>query len=139
LFPARSTDAATQMASSIPTDHVGGPHNAPLHLFSADPELVAFAQGVYRPLSDQTSLVLGKLFDRLEEEGFTMSYTMQDFTRDYLREKLEQLSSKDRKQLLRSLPPEERLAGLSSQQIRRYLDQLSAGRPSKPRKPRRKK
>jgi hypothetical protein len=47
------------------------------------------------------------------------------------------LSSKDRKQLLRSLPPEERLA--ASQQIRRYLDQLSAGRPSKPRKPRRKK
>jgi hypothetical protein len=157
------------------------PHNVPLHLFSADPELLAFAQGVYRPVSDQTTLVLGKLFDRFEEEGFTMSYTMQDFTRDYLREKLEQLSSKDRKQLLRSLTPEhrreilqaaspeerreileasspeerlaglppeerlaglapeERLAGLSPQQIRRYLDQLSPGRPSKPRKPQRKK
>jgi hypothetical protein len=89
-----------------------------------------------------------------------MSYTMQDFTREYLREKLGQLSSADRKQLLRSLPPEdrrevlrasspeerlaglppeERLAGLSPQQIRRYLDQLTASRPSRPRKLRRKK
>jgi hypothetical protein len=124
------------------------PHNAPLHLFSAAPELVAFARRVYRQRSDNTSLLLGKLFDRLQEEGFTMSYTMQDFTRDYLREKLGQLSSADRKQLLRSLPPEERLAGLppeqrlaglSPQQIRRYLDQLTAGRPSRPRKPRRRK
>jgi hypothetical protein len=138
-------------------------HNAPLHLFSAAPELLAFAQRVYRQRSDNTSLVLGKLFDRLKEEGFTMSYTMQDFTRDYLREKFGQMSSEDRKQflrclpadeqaellqslppenrrrVLRALPPEERLSGLSPQEVRRYLDQLIADRPSRPRKPRRKK
>jgi hypothetical protein len=87
-------------------------------------------------------------------------FRSRDFTRDYLREKLGQLSSRDRKQLLRSLPPadrreilqaasvaerlaglppEERSTGLSPQQIRRYLDQLGTGQPSRPRKPRRKK
>ena len=40
---------------------------------------------------------------------------------------------------LAGLPPEVRLAGLSAEQIRQYLDQLTAGRPAQPRKPRRKK
>src|ERR1700732_1986610 len=34
-------------------------HNAPLHLFSASPELVGFGRGKYRPRSGQTSLLLG--------------------------------------------------------------------------------
>jgi hypothetical protein len=55
-----------------------------------------------------------------------MSYAIQDFTRDCFREKLEQLSSADRKRLLRSLPQEERLAGLSTHEIHRYLDQRTA-------------
>jgi len=37
------------------------------------------------------------------------------------------------------LPPEERLAGLSAEQIRQYLDRLTTGRVVPPRKPRRKK
>jgi hypothetical protein len=41
--------------------------------------------------------------------------------------------------MLESLPAEERLAGLSPEQIRQYLDQLNAGRRATPRKPRRKK
>jgi hypothetical protein len=40
---------------------------------------------------------------------------------------------------LQALPLEQRLAGLSAEQIRHYLDQLTAGRTSQPRKPRRKK
>src|ERR1700730_7264705 len=39
-------------------------HNAPLHLFSASPELVGFGRGKYRPRSGQTSLLLGQLFER---------------------------------------------------------------------------
>ena len=80
-----------------------------------------------------------------------MSYTMEDFVRDYIkehfprltpeerREVLQSLPAAERKEVLRSLPPEERLAGLSAEQIRQYLDQLTAGRPARPRKPRRKK
>jgi MgtE-like protein len=162
-------------------------HNAPLHLFSAAPELIGFGQGVYRRRSQETSLLLGQLFERLRKEGLAMSYTMEDFKRQYIREHfsqltpeeqrgaLERLSPEDlqevlrslpaerlreavrslpaeglreavrslpaegRREVLRSLPAEELLAALSAEQIREYLDQLAAGRPARPRTPRRKK
>ncbi len=126
------------------------PHNAPLHLFSASPELVGFGQIAYRQRSEQTSLLLRQLFERFREEGFAMSYTMEDFKRDYVkehfakltpdeqREALERLSPAHRRELLQTLPPEERLAGLSEEQIRQLLDRLAAGRTAQPRKPRRK-
>jgi Mg/Co/Ni transporter MgtE len=92
-----------------------------------------------------------------------MSFTMEDFNRQYVKEHFRKLTAEERREVLQSLPPEERgevvrslppeaqeevlqslppekrLAGLSAAQIRRYLDQLTAGRPSGPRKPRRKK
>jgi hypothetical protein len=136
------------------------PHNAPLHLFSASPELVGFASGAYRRRSAETSLLLGQLFERFRKEGFTMSYTMEDFKRDYIkehfaqltleeqREALERLTPEHRKDVLQALPPEERLAGLSpedrlaglsDEQVRQLLDRLTAGRTAQPRKPRRRK
>jgi Mg/Co/Ni transporter MgtE len=126
-------------------------HNAPLHLFSASPELVAFGQGACQRHSEDTSLLLRQLFDRLREEDFAMSYTMEDFKRDYIkehfaqltpqeqREALERLSPEHRRELLQALPPEERLVGLSEEQIRQLLDQLAAGLTAKPRKARRKR
>ncbi len=77
-----------------------------------------------------------------------MSYTMEDFIRDDNRKRFLRLRPEERREILdklpaqerlAGLPPEERLAGLSAEQIRQYLDQLAAGRPAKPRKPRRKK
>jgi hypothetical protein len=114
-------------------------HNAPLHLFSASPELVAFGQGAYQRHSEETSLLLRQLFDRLREENFAMSYTMEDFKRNYVKEHFAQLTPQEREEVLRSLPAEERLAGLSAEQIRQYLDRLTARRPATSRKPRRKK
>jgi hypothetical protein len=126
-------------------------HNAPLHLFSASPELVGFARGAYRRRSEKTSRLLGQLFERFQTEGLVMPYTMEDFERDYIkehfakltpeeqREALERLPPERRREVLESLPPQERLAGLSAEQIRQYLDQLSAGGPAQPRKPRRKR
>src|SRR5438270_906022 len=55
------------------------PQNAPLHLFGAAPDRVGFGQGAYRRRSEETSLLLGQLFERFREEGFAMSYTMEDF------------------------------------------------------------
>jgi hypothetical protein len=124
--------------------------NAPLHLFSASAALVGFGQSAYRQRSPRTSLLLGQLFERFQREGFTMSYTMQDFERDYIKEHFTKLTPEERRQvlkslppqeqqeLLQSLPPEKRLAGMSEEQIRRYLDQLPSSRPAQPRKPRRK-
>lgn len=112
--------------------------NAPLHLFSASPELIGFGQGAYRRRSEETSLLLGQLFERLREEGFAMSFTMEDFKRQYAKEHFPQLPPEERREVLQSLPPEELLAALSAEQIREYLDQLTAGRPAPPGKPRRK-
>ncbi len=67
-----------------------------------------------------------------------MSYTMEDFIRDDNRKRFLRLPPEERREILDKLPAQERLAGLSAEQIRQYLDQLAAGRPAKPRKPRRK-
>jgi hypothetical protein len=115
------------------------PHNAPLHLFSASPELVGFAGGAYRRRSEQTSRLLGQLFERLRGEGFTMAFTMEDFNRQYIKEHFARLTPEEQEEVLKSLPPEQRLAGLSPEQIRAYLDRLTAGKPARSRKPRRRK
>jgi hypothetical protein len=126
-------------------------HNAPLHLFSASPELVSFGQAAYRQRSAETSLLLGQLFERFREEGFAMTYTMEDFKRDYIkqhfaeltpqeqREALERLSPEHRREVLQSLSPEERTADLSTEQIRQLLAQRAGGQPTGSRKPRRKR
>jgi hypothetical protein len=127
------------------------PHNAPLHLFSASPELVGFASSAYQRRSEETSLLLGQLFERFREEGFPMAFTMEDFKHQYVkehfkkltpaerREALESLPPEEREEVLQALPPEERLAGLSAEQIRQYLDRLTTRLPEAARKPRRKK
>jgi hypothetical protein len=114
-------------------------NNAPLHLFSASPELVGFGQGAYRQRSEKTSRLLGQLFERFQTEGLVMPYTMEDFERDYVKEHFPQLTPEEQQEVLQALPPEKRLAGLSAEQIRQYLHQLTAGRPAQPRKPRRKR
>jgi hypothetical protein len=114
-------------------------HNAPLHLFSASPDLIAFGSGAYRRRSEETSLLLRQLFERLREEDFAMSYTMEDFKRDYVKEHFAQLTPEEQEQVLQALPPERLLAVLSPEQIRQYLDQLTADRAAQARKPRRKK
>jgi hypothetical protein len=82
--------------------------------------------------------LLGQLFEGLRAEGFAMSYTMEDFKRDYLKEHLAKLTPQEQEEVLRALPPEQRLAALSEEQmeqVRQYLDRLTAGRPAAPRKP----
>ena len=125
--------------------------NAPLHLFSASPELVGFGQGAYQQHSERTSRVLGQLFERFKKEGFTVAYTMANFMRDVVKEHFPELTPEEQQEVLRSLPaerqeellralpPEKLLAAVSPEQIRQYLDRLSGERPAKPHKPRRKK
>jgi hypothetical protein len=131
--------------------------NAPLHLFSASPELVGFGRGAYRRRSDRTSRLLGQLLETFQAEGLVMPYTMEDFERDYFMKHFSKLTPRERREILDSLPPqerlaglppeerlaglspEERLAGLSDEQIRQLLDQLAAGHPAPPRRSRRKR
>jgi hypothetical protein len=114
-------------------------HNAPLHLFSAAPNLVDFGGSAYQRRSEQTSRLLGQLFEKLRGEGFAVSFTMEDFNRQYIKQHFPQLSPDERAEVLRSLPVEERLAGLSAEQIRQYLAQLSPKPRASARKPGRNK
>ncbi len=113
--------------------------NAPLHLFSASPELVGFGGRTYRRRSERTSQLLGELFEELHREGFAMPYTMDDFVRDYVKKHFPRLTPEEQEEVLQSLPLEQRLAGLTEDQIRQYLARLSGGQPAPERKPRRKK
>jgi hypothetical protein len=120
------------VAGQLPLDA----HNAPLHLFSASAELVGYGSNHIRRRSGDTSQLLERLFGR---EDFTMAYTMENFRRDYMKEHLPELTLEEQKDVLEALPPERRLAGLSADQIRKYLEKLTADTSPQPRKPRRKK
>jgi hypothetical protein len=114
-------------------------HNAPLHLFSAQPTLIEFGGRAYQQRSERTSALLDQLFEGIRAEGFAMPYTMEDFLREYVKDRFPRLPKEEQEELLRRLPLETRLAGLSEDEIRQYLDRLSAQRPAPARKPRRKK
>jgi len=126
------------------------PHNAPLHLFSASPELVGFGRGAYRQRSEKTGRLLRQLIDKYRGDAI-MSFTWEDFEHWYIkdhfaqltpeeqRETVERLPVEQRREMLKSLPAEERLADLSTEQIRQYLDQRTAGRSAEPHKARRKR
>jgi hypothetical protein len=122
-----------------------------LHLFSASPELVAFGSRTYQRRSADTSALLVQLFEKFRVEGLAMSYTMEDFRRQFAkehfgeltpqeqREALQRLSPDALREFLQAMSPEELLAGLSEEQVRRLSEQLATGRPGQPRKSRRKR
>ena len=101
--------------------------------------MVDFGGSAYQRRSEQTSRLLGQLFEKLRGEGFAVSFTMEDFNRQYIMEHFSQLTPEEQREALQAISPEERMAGLSPEQIRQYLDRLTAGRTAAPRKPRRKK
>jgi hypothetical protein len=102
--------------------------NAPLHLFSASPELLGFGQSTYKQHSEVTSRVLGQLFEKFQAEGFAMAFTMADFERQYILDHFPRLTAKEKQQVLEKLSPEDRLAGMSAEEIRQYLEKLTAGK-----------
>jgi hypothetical protein len=115
------------------------PHNAPLHLFSARPALIEFGGRAYGYRSGRTSRLLIQLFEGVQAEGIAMPFTMEDFDRQFVVKHFPELSDQEQEKVLRRLPPEKRLAGLTEEQIRQYLDRLSKGDAPQTRKPRRKK
>jgi hypothetical protein len=104
--------------------------------------------------------LLEQLFERFREEGLAMTFTMEDFNRQYIMEHFAKLTPEEQREALQALPPEkqqevlrallperrlaglspeDRLAGLSDDQVRQLLEQLAAGRAAQPRKSRRKR
>ena len=67
-----------------------------------------------------------------------MSYTMADYRRDTAAEYLKELTPEERRSVLRSLTLEQRLAGLSAEEIAAYLKKLKSKGPAQKAKRRRK-
>ncbi len=138
------------------------PHNAPLHLFSASTDLAIFGGTTYRPRSEVTSLLLRQLFEGLRGEDYAVAYTIADFNRDYVKKHFPLLTPEAQEELARTLPaafylmermapqvllagvspearlaglsPEARLAGLSEEEIRQYLDKMTASHKAQSRR-----
>lgn len=83
-------------------------HNALLHLFSASGDLVKYGATHYQLRSEETSSLLLQLFRRYQLEATLMPDMLEEFARETIEE------------LLREMPVERRLKGLS-------VDQLLAG------------
>jgi len=85
-------------------------HNAMLHLFSAREELLRYGQEHYRPYSKQTSTLLYELFQTYEE--LEMNEKLKEFVRETTEKIIGRLSPQERLQglsveeLVRALPPE---------------------------------
>lgn len=88
-------------------------HNAPLHLFSASPELVRFGQGAYGQRSQKTSRLLGQLFEAYEGDS-VMAFTWEDFDCWYVRDHFRQLPPEEQRAALERLSPERRWALIQS-------------------------
>ena len=126
----RGTDAIrVVVAGQLPRAE----HNALLHLLSASAEQVGYGAGHYRPQSRETSTLLYQLLAGYQGEGLPMPYTMEDFKRDFLKEHLHEfLKEMTPQQRLEGLSPEELLETLPTETIERFLEKRKAERPSRP-------
>jgi len=111
--------------SQMPEDE----HNAIWLLFSGRREKVIAAATQYPIHSGDTSTIINQLFECYQLEGIPMPYTLEDFRRDFTRDQLDLLPPEE---ILRRFTAEQRLEGLSPEEIRAFLE-----RQEKPRKKRR--
>jgi hypothetical protein len=114
------------------------PQNDAWEMFSNNAARAAAAALRYRPHTDDINSVMNELLNLYKARGVEMSYTVEDFRRDYAREHLHQLTPQERmeglpaEERLRGLPLEERLNGLSADEIQAYLRQLEHRSNRKP-------
>ncbi len=80
-------------------------HNALLHLFSARADLLQYGATHYRLRSEETSTLLLQLFERYRLEATLMPDMLEELTKETIA------------RLLRNLPAEERVKGLSPDEL----------------------
>ena len=91
------------------SDRVVCINNALWHLFSGNSDGFIFGNKHYDWRCPEEKAALNQLFDLYKQEGGKMSYTMEDFTKDFTREHMHLLSAHDR------------LQGMSAKDIKAYL------------------
>jgi hypothetical protein len=95
-------------------------HNALLHLFSAQADLLRYGAEHYRLRSEETSTLLLQLFQRYRLEAALMPDALEQFAEETIEELLKNLPAERR---LKGLSAEKRLEGLSAE---KRLEGLSA-------------
>jgi hypothetical protein len=88
--------------------------------------LIGFAGGAWQQRSVQTSRLLGQFFERLQAEGLAMSFTMEDFQRQYAKKHFAKLTPQEQREALGRLSPERRREFLQSLPVNELLTFLSA-------------
>ena len=110
-------------------------HNALLHLFSAQTDLVEYGKSHYHVRSNETSTLLLQLFKRYSLEAALMPDLLEQFAEDCIEELLNELPIERRlkgispDERLRGISPDERLKGMSSDERLRGMssEDLLAG------------
>lgn len=109
-------------------------HNAILHLFSGNPDVVEFGADHFEHTQPNVSGLVNELFEHYELEGVNMPYTMEYFQRDYVRSRLDRLTPQERleglaqEERVAGLAPEDRVAGMSPEQLERLVEFLKQRR-----------
>jgi len=87
-------------------------------LFSGKAPEFGYGEQHYHWQQPDERAVLNQLYELYKKEGVVMSYTMEDFNRDFTRDHLHLLPPEE---LLKGLPPEERLKGLPPEELLKGL------------------
>jgi hypothetical protein len=111
----------------VPREVEPVPRNALWELFSFESAKVVQGAADYRWRQNDHIPILAEIQRRYRELGIPMSYTFQDFYRDYVRERLNEMTPEERlrglsvEDRLRGLAPDERLRGLAPDERLRGL------------------
>ena len=107
------------VANQLPEEE----HNAMLHLFSSNVDLVNYGVAHCQRYSQETSTLLLRLYQRYQEEGQIMPDMLEEFARETIDQLLKNLPIEKR---LEGLTPEQLLAGLTPEQRRALAEKLKA-------------
>jgi hypothetical protein len=91
-----------------------GTHNAVWRLFSAKPEAVLQARSQYHLQQPDMSTIVQQLFEYYQQERLNMSYTVEDYKKDFVREHLNLLSTDE---VLKHYSPDEVLKRYSPEEV----------------------
>ncbi len=110
------------------------PNNAFWQLFSAKEEKVRYGGEHYQWKQSDLNSLLNQLFESYHLEGIVMSYTVDDYVREYTKAHLQYLAPEDvlsrfsPDQRLQGLSPDEVLQRFSPEEIEAYLTKLKSQR-----------
>ena len=105
-------------------------NNTPFLFFTGKADSLIFSNDNYRWRVAKARNLLNQLYERYFKEGIVMSYTLDDFNREYTDKFIESLPPEVRlkglppEMRLKGLPPEVLLKGLSPEIIEEYLAKL---------------